>query len=585
MLVRARNREQELEDIAARLLEHAHAGRPFREMGIVVRTADPYVPALRATLERFGIPARFYFAEPLADHSLARYVTAAIEAAPGWGADRQTPADWAERVKSLGAQYPQPEITEPATHAMAAIWRSAAVALGDFGKAVDEAEAVFPKGVRIPFPDFREELKVALRLAELRVPDHRRDVVHVMDVYEARQWKLPVVFVCGLLEKRFPLYHAQDPLLPDDVRTRLGARTTQEWEAEERFLFDLATTRASETLVLSYPRFDQKGEETLRSFYLDRFLEAARNVSAAPARSARPEPLGVRPPVRRPLIYDEGLRQWLAKRFERISVTALESFLQCPFQFFAGQTLRLVDPPVEPEERLDLKVQGNVIHEVLGKWLYSRGAIEPLLEAAFAEACRREQIPSGYRTESVRLELLRNLRRFIPVALATGAQPEKAEQDVEVQLEDKLTLRGRIDRIDTSPDGRALIIDYKNSAPDKIKALVKAHLEGRRIQGGVYMLALRQAGREVAGMLFAGLRGKTAWDGWSTLNAKSCAPEELAAVMASAREAALDAVAKIREGVIEPKPADPRLCQYCSFYDACRFESAAKVGAGGEAEE
>ena len=55
--------------------------------------------------------------------------------------------------------------------------------------------------------------------------------------------------------------------------------------------------------------------------------------------------------------------------------------------------------------------------------------------------------------------------------------------------------------------------------------------------------------------------------------------------MASARQAALDAVAQIREGVIEPKPADPRLCQYCSFYDTCRVESAAKVGAGGEAEE
>jgi ATP-dependent helicase/nuclease subunit B len=468
---------------------------------------------------------------------------------------------------------------------MAAIWRSAAVALRDFNAAVDETEAVFPKGVRIPFPDFQEELKVALRLTALRVPDHRRDVVHVMDVYEVRQWKLPVVFVCGLLEKQFPLYHAQDPLLPDEVRMLLGLRTTDERDAEERFLFDLATTRASETLVLSYPRFDQKGAETLRSFYLDRFLEAARNVTKAPARSARPEPLGARPPARRPLIYDESLRQWLAKRFERVSVTALESFLQCPFQFFAGQALRLADPPVEPEERLDARVQGKIMHEVLREWLYSRGAIEPLLEAAFGEACRREQIPSGYRTESVRLELLRNLRRFIPQALATGAQPEKAEQDVELQLEDNFTLTGRIDRIDTSPDGRALIIDYKNSAPDKIKALVKAHLEGRRIQGGVYMLALRQAGREVAGMLFAGLRGKTAWDGWSTLGGKPSAPDELAAVMASARQAALDAIAKIRDGVIEPKPADPRLCQYCSFYDACRFESAAKVSAGGEAEE
>ena len=58
----------------------------------------------------------------------------------------------------------------------------------------------------------------------------------------------------------------------------------------------MATTRATETLVLSYPQFNQKGEETLRSFYLDRFLETAGPVNEAPGRNARPEPRGPRPP-------------------------------------------------------------------------------------------------------------------------------------------------------------------------------------------------------------------------------------------------------------------------------------------------
>ena len=67
-------------------------------------------------------------------------------------------------------------------------------------------------------------------LFELRVPDHRRDVVHVIDAFEARQWSLPVVFVCGLLEKEFPKYQTEDAILPDPRRRicNLGYSTADE---------------------------------------------------------------------------------------------------------------------------------------------------------------------------------------------------------------------------------------------------------------------------------------------------------------------------------------------------------------------
>ena len=55
-LVKAQTQDREVEEIAARILELAAGGRAFRDMCIVVRKSDPYVPALKATLERFGIP-------------------------------------------------------------------------------------------------------------------------------------------------------------------------------------------------------------------------------------------------------------------------------------------------------------------------------------------------------------------------------------------------------------------------------------------------------------------------------------------------------------------------------------------------
>jgi ATP-dependent helicase/DNAse subunit B len=81
-LVRASGIERECDEIARRIVEQASAGRPFREMGIIVR-AEAYVPILRATLERFAIPARFYFDEDLERHATVRFLTGAVDAMLG----------------------------------------------------------------------------------------------------------------------------------------------------------------------------------------------------------------------------------------------------------------------------------------------------------------------------------------------------------------------------------------------------------------------------------------------------------------------------------------------------------------------
>jgi superfamily I DNA/RNA helicase len=64
-LVRAPNMEREADEIARRILEQAAAGRPFREMAIIVRAAKLTCRCCGRRWTRFGIPARFYFDENL----------------------------------------------------------------------------------------------------------------------------------------------------------------------------------------------------------------------------------------------------------------------------------------------------------------------------------------------------------------------------------------------------------------------------------------------------------------------------------------------------------------------------------------
>jgi len=83
-VVRAANVERETEEIARRILDQAAAGRPFREIGVVVRP-ESYVPVLRTTFSRFGIPARFYFDDRLDRHPVTRFLAGAIDAMLGDG--------------------------------------------------------------------------------------------------------------------------------------------------------------------------------------------------------------------------------------------------------------------------------------------------------------------------------------------------------------------------------------------------------------------------------------------------------------------------------------------------------------------
>src|ERR1035437_579893 len=91
-LVRAPSLEREVEEIARRIVEQAASGLAFREMGIIVRAQDLYVPLLRSTLERFGVPARFYFDERLDRHAAVRYLTGVVDAMLG-GWDHQHTLD------------------------------------------------------------------------------------------------------------------------------------------------------------------------------------------------------------------------------------------------------------------------------------------------------------------------------------------------------------------------------------------------------------------------------------------------------------------------------------------------------------
>jgi RecB family exonuclease len=635
----APTREREAEEIARRILDYAARGRKFREMGIVLRARDPFAPLIETTLARFGIPTRAYFAEPLSAHPAVAFLSGIVktllggfdhaaiasllrmpvsgmgatpagdefdfdlrknlpgrgpvptcplpifEALDSWRSERHSPQVWAEKLSSLRRLIPQPEIPlAPADRDQIYVWRSTAAALSSFEEVIGTTATCFDPLETVALAEFWPHVETALSLEMLRVDDRRRDVVHVMDVFEARQWELPIVFVCGLLERVFPQYHREDPLLGDTVRARLGMSTAAQRQQEEYFLFEMAASRAAEETVLSYSRYDEKGGDTVRSFFLGEKVAVAVEEMVRPAPS-RTVAVPVAPEIRDPVLMAR-----LEKTHRKLSPSNIETFLQCPFQFFARRTLALRERPPAPRDRLTPLMQGQIIHRALAEWARFPLLGAQVLNRVFEEECAALRVPETYRTEAVRLELLRYFEAF----LANPGLPPQAnariEEKFKFELRPGVAISGRIDRLDVAAGNNAIVIDYKYSAGNKIRDFVGESEEGNRVQAGLYMLAAERVfGLVPAGMLYCGLKKDMSWGGWHLAIAglerigTSCLPETLRELMTSAEQSALQVHEAITSGAIAVKPRDEKKCDWCDYRDTCRVETISAERSGGAA--
>ena len=235
-----------------------------------------------------------------------------------------------------------------------------------------------------------------------------------------------------------------------------------------------------------------------------------------PATQARvfvEETLSIHPPDLSSL--DEGERAWASMRLARtaadderyhgqagtqppgpLSVSAVETYLACPFKFFAQYVLRLEEEP-DDEEVMDPRRQGQFIHTVFQSFFSAwqqtgRRAITAanLDEARALFATVVEKHVARLPEAEAALERTRLLGSSVAEGLAEAVfrmEAERSNEVVERLLEHPLkgefefegpggrrtvALRGVADRLDLLEDGTVRLIDYKlSSAPSRSRAL------------------------------------------------------------------------------------------------------------------
>lgn len=276
---------------------------------------------------------------------------------------------------------------------------------------------------KISFEEYAEHF---LRLLEIDLYSlHERNVnrVQVYGISLARQKEYKVVFTAGLLEKSFPAHVKEDPVLSDWERRLFNSASEYPLSERlprqnlERYLFYLAVTRPSEKLILSCPRLDLEGKESLPSFYLDetaalfgehgitrkkqdlshpypsledavseRELEISVMGKLWHSRSADAEPflfylagqMLTRSDTARKFsrafqeiraeLKDEAVLRGGYFKSSRTSASALEDYAKCAYHHFLKRVLKLKDP----REDLNKFTKGKIRHQVLENYFKHR---------------------------------------------------------------------------------------------------------------------------------------------------------------------------------------------------------------------
>ncbi|MCU0632511.1 MAG: PD-(D/E)XK nuclease family protein [Methanolinea sp.] len=489
--------------------------------------------------------------------------------------------------------------------------------------------------------------------------------VSVLGIRECAHQHLPYLFICGMVEGAVPRLTTRLPFTNSLENIRMGTRSLADILHEEEYFFITALLSAQK-VYLTAPLADGD-KPLLTSAFFERVRERccpdgwkiSTEVGISHSQSSSAIRAGeligtdlVCQAVEwagnsHPLDYlvnrvnieryyrtgfcdspydgilsgDEQISAALLERYgpEHVySPTSLETYAQCPFQFFLRNIVGLEDLP-EVEPNLSAADRGTAIHDILStfyrRWLGSghskvglssmTEALE-LMQAIVGEELARYafrsplweatciQMKGGSHTGPGYLErfLIRESEEeespLVPscfefsfgMEIADSDDPASVKEAVELtgsEGSEHLKIRGRIDRIDLSQDGFFLIYDYKTGLQNPRFKDIEA---GKALQLPLYLLAFESiSGKRGVAAGYYKIRKEVESrmllcdeTGRALIVSRPKVSPDLTGTLGRSRDFALDYIHRIRKGEF-PLPHEEKCPNtYCEFRRICRFD-------------
>lgn len=329
------------------------------------------------------------------------------------------------------------------------------------------------------------------KLESYRIPVMRRTGertegrVRLMTAHKSKGLEFEYVYIIGAYDTH---WGNKRELTGIEVPVGGDADTTAHRAIDdERRLFYVALTRAKREVAISYAARGSAGRERLPAQFLEEIapeyrehIDTAAFEKSFTRRYRAPEKSPKSPGVS---VRD---KKYLRDAFleEGLSVTALNNYLRCPWEYFFVNLLRIPGMPTRQQ------LYGTAMHralfflfdgirkgkkpgvkKVLGMFESALRAL-PLGEHDYRDLLKKgnkalEGYMEWYKNDMNSNVLLEYAVRGVPVRFPVSKKEEK-----------EITLRGVIDKIETLPEGGVNVVDYKTAKPKS-----KADIEGKTKTG------------------------------------------------------------------------------------------------------
>lgn len=367
------------------------------------------------------------------------------------------------------------------------------------------------------FAEWRAAISLQIEATPF-VPENLDQRILMLPLNGARIRPFECVLVVGVDAAALPSQPPEVLFFANAVRRELGLATREQRQQQQLRDFTEILTSGAE-VVLSWQQF-KNGEPNAVSPWLERLqlVLALHGQSplpqiqpALPLRVVHPAPATFARPTASSLLPD------------KLSSSAYQRFLACPYAFFASYMLGLSawDEFSDLPEKRDY---GDWLHGILYEFhqqMLQAGMPENTADAAnvldgesaasarvpdpasLLAAISQRKFEQELRKSAAALGYYVRWQKVMPAYLAWAAahagegwQYVAGEQKLERPLRwpgGQVMLRGRIDRIDRHEDGRTLVLDYKTSS----QTVLKQKIQGEDQQLAFYGLLAAQAGEAI----------------------------------------------------------------------------------------
>ncbi len=315
--------------------------------------------------------------------------------------------------------------------------------------------------------DTLETYKVLVKSAN---PGEGRDGVRLMTAHRSKGLEFDYVYIVGAYDKHWG--NKRDMRQFHIPKKGIASYAGNSLE-DERRLFYVAMTRAKRQVILSYPKAGEGGEELLRTLFIDEVdptLLHTIDATDLEKEFAKDHERLYRPTLQRGISVKD--KKFLQELFldQGLSVTAINTFLKCPWDYFFNNLLRIPRVPTKHQ------LYGIAIHDTL-KAFFDAYKDKKEMTAEQAVVIFENNLKKKPLSDEDYAASLEKGKRALSGYFKTYATTwqrnsitEFAISDVPIEFEadgKKKTacIRGVLDKVEVLEGNAVNVVDYKTAEP------------------------------------------------------------------------------------------------------------------------